>query len=263
MDIFRDSQGKPRILSGVSVGAGGARVAEYAGMAGFDFVWIDLEHGTFNFSNVETACAFTKAGGAIPVVRTCSAQRTHILRALEAGGQIVVVPMVNDKTTVEQVVEYGRFPPQGKRGYSTLTRGLHYGDFGSVPFQGANAETHLFVQIETREAVENIDAICSVEGLSGILIGPGDLSTDYGKPAQFDDEEVLTVIEHCIRRAVKAGKVGAAFATSDSIQKKALNAGAQLLVIASDWAGIKAGWQKNLEAFEPVKAHYQSLLKNS
>lgn len=249
MDIFHDGDGKPRVLKAVSLSSGSERFAEFAGMTGFDAVWIDLEHTSSNFSNVERTCAYARAGGVLPVVRTCDAQRTHILRALEAGGRVVVVPMVSDKETALKVVEYGRFPPEGKRGYSTMTAGLRYGEWGNKPFQMANEHTYLFAQIETREAVENLDAILSVDGLSGILIGPGDLSTDYGKTAQYDDEEVLSVFESCITRAIGAGKYAAMFATAESLQKLGLKSGACLLIIASDFGSLRKDWTERVEAF--------------
>jgi 4-hydroxy-2-oxoheptanedioate aldolase len=247
-----DANGKHRVLRGVSVSSGSERIVEFAGQIGFDAAWLDLEHGSTNFARIEMMCAYARAGGLLPVVRTASAQRTHVLRALEAGGRIVVVPLVNDAATARQVVEYGRFPPEGKRGYQMLTAGLHYGQHGPELFRKANEETALLVQIETKEAVANLDAICEVKGLAGILVGPGDLSADMGKGGKFDDPEVLGAVEDCILRARKHGKYVATFATNEKLQRTALKAGVGLVIMAVDFPALRKEWTQQLAAFDAL-----------
>ena len=252
MNELFDAEGKVRVLRGVSVSSGSERIAEFAGLVGFDAAWLDLEHGSTNFARIERMCVYARAGGALPVVRTASAQRTHILRAFEAGARIVVVPMVNDARTAQQAVEYGRFPPEGKRGYQMLTPGLHYGQHGSDLFRRANEETCILVQIETREAVANLDAICGIEGLAGIFVGPGDLSAEMGKAGKFDDPEVLGAVEDCILRARRRGKYVGIFATGEKLQRTALKAGAGLVIMAADFASLRKDWTLQLAAFDSL-----------
>src|SRR5204862_7850094 len=121
----------------------------------------------------ESPWAAIEAGGATPVIRVPDGQRHHVLRALEVGANIVVVPMINTAEQARQVVRFGKFPPLGLRGYNTRSRGMNYG-LGGAPaemFEKANAATHLFGQVETTESVENLEAICAVDGISGILVG--------------------------------------------------------------------------------------------
>jgi 4-hydroxy-2-oxoheptanedioate aldolase len=132
---------------------------------------IEVEHGGASFSEVE-ACAWRpRRAGAVRTVRLPDHHRHHVLRALEVGARIVVVPMVNDAEIARDSCSHGKFPPLGSRGFNTRSRGLNYGLDGldRLPevFARANATTHLIAQIETREAVDNLDAICAVEGLSG------------------------------------------------------------------------------------------------
>ena len=191
-DPFTDlATGQARVLRGVAVLSRAPQIAELAGRLGFDLVWIDVEHGGVSFGEVETLCMAAESGGAVPVVRLPDHHRHHILRALEVGARIVIVPMVNDAETAREVVRHGKFPPLGERGFNTRSRGLNYGLAGlpeiSNTFAAANAGTHLIAQIETLEAAENLDAICAVDGISGVLVGPGDLSVSMGKTAAFTD----------------------------------------------------------------------------
>jgi 4-hydroxy-2-oxoheptanedioate aldolase len=112
-DPFKGEDHQRRILKGVTIISGSARLVELAGQIGFDTVWIELEHGPASFSEVEILCMAAEARGAIPTVRVPDHQRHHILRALEVGARIVIVPMVNDADTARDIVKHGKFPPLG------------------------------------------------------------------------------------------------------------------------------------------------------
>jgi len=165
-DLFHDSEGRPRILRGVSIYSNATRLAEMAARVGFETVWIEMEHGPADFEQVEALCTAAQAGGAAATVRIPDGQRHHVLRALEVGARIVVVPMVNTADQARRIVEYGKFPPLGQRGFNVRSRGVNYGlsDQKSA-FADANARTHLFAQIETLEAASNVEPICEIDGL--------------------------------------------------------------------------------------------------
>src|SRR5206468_5373601 len=116
--IFTDSSGQPRILRGVAVYSGATRLAEMAAQTGFETIWIEMEHGPADFGAVESLCMAIEAGGGVPTVRIPDGQRHHVLRALEVGARIVVVPMINGAEQAKQIVQYGKFPPLGLRGYN-------------------------------------------------------------------------------------------------------------------------------------------------
>src|SRR5205814_9102179 len=119
----------------------------------------------------------------LPLVRIPSAERTHVMRALEAGARIISVPMVESPETSRQIVEVGKYKPVGNRGFAGSTAGMRYGignPLGNTEW--ANRETHLFPQIETVTALRRCKEIVDVDGLSGGVIGPADLSFSMGKP---------------------------------------------------------------------------------
>lgn len=247
-----DSSGSPRVLRGTAILSRSLTIAEMAGRLGFDTVWLEVEHGGASFSEIEALCMAAEAGGAIPTVRLPDHHRHHILRALEVGARIVIVPMVNNAEIAREIVRHGKFPPLGARGFNTRSRGFNYGLDGMANmeslFRQVDAATHLIAQIETREAVENLDAICAVEGLSGILIGPGDLSVSYGKTAAFTDPEYIAFVAGIIRRAKEAGKHAGILVVPGPMLDACRAAGCDFFYCAGDINDLAKAWRGVLEA---------------
>lgn len=247
-DPFLSAAGHPNCVVGVALYNGSARLAELAGRVGFDTVWIELEHSPTDWNQAEAMCIAAENGGAIPTIRVPSHKRHHILRALEVGARIVVVPMVNQPEQAREIVRHGKFPPLGERGYNNRTRGVGYGLNGTSKASLAeiNRQVNLFVQIETRQAVENLHAICDVEGITGIFVGPGDLALSYGWGNQSDHPQLLEVVSRVIQAARKAGKVGGIFASPGPLLDTAVAAGSQLLIVGGDIADLTAAWSQLL-----------------
>ncbi len=243
-DPFLDENGESRVLLGVTVISNSPRIAELAGSSGLDTVWIEVEHGTAGFVEVESLCMATEAGGAVPTVRIPDYQRTHVLRAVEAGARILVVPMVNTAEQARLIVEHGKFPPLGRRGYNTRSRGVGYGLKPPMEaFSEANSRTHFFPQIETLEAVRNLDDICRVEGIAGVFIGPGDLTSDAGKPGCFNDPEMIDLVVSCIQRARALGKHAGILVVPGPMLDAAREAGCDLVFGGGDLADLSKAWK--------------------
>ncbi len=240
-----------RALKGAACITGSLKIAEMAGMIGFDMVWIEVEHGGASFADVEDLCRATEAGGAIPVVRVSDGGRDNVLRALEAGGKIIVVPLINTADEARSLVQNGKFPPLGSRGFNTRSRGLRYGLDGiakiAETFAHANAHTHLIAQIETCEAVENLDAICAVDGISGILVGPGDLSLAYGKPGAFGDAELIATVTEVMRRTRAANKHAGILVAPGPLLHACTNAGCDFFFCAGDINDLAKTWREVLQ----------------
>jgi 4-hydroxy-2-oxoheptanedioate aldolase len=247
VDIFSDANGNPRVLRGVAIVSGSPKIAEMAGKLGFDTVWIEVEHGGTTFAEVEILCMAAESGGAIPTVRLPNHHRENVLKALEVGAKIVVVPMVNNADIAKEIVTHGKFPPLGSRGFNTRSRGLNYGLDGlaeiQTVFARANAETHLIAQIETIEAAQNIEDICAVDGISGILIGPGDLSVSLGKTAAFTDPELIELVVKVIGTTRKAGKHAGILVAPGPMLDAAKAAGCNLMFIGGDINDLAKAWR--------------------
>ena len=240
--ILRWEQGQ-QPLFGVQVLTRSTMLCELAGGVGLDAVWIELEHGGASFDTVQSMCIACAAGGAVPVARVPGHERPHILRSLECGARIVVVPMVNDAATARTIVRWGKFAPLGERGFNTGSRGLRYGMYDLVESQAwANEHTHLIAQIETTTAIGNLDEILSVDGISGVLIGPGDLSVSLGVTAQFDHPKLIEAITGVIEKTKAAGK-HAGILAGRPLLKIALDAGADLFFCGSDLKAMGQTWK--------------------
>lgn len=254
-NLFLDSDGRPRVLCGVSVNSGSARLAELAARIGFETVWVEMEHGPTDFSAAEAVCHAVEASGGVAAVRVPDGQRCHVLRALEIGARIVIVPMVNSVEQAASVVRFGKFPPIGQRGFSSRSRGVDYGLSG-VPafFAEANARTHLFVQIETLEGVKNLEGICALDGISGIFVGPGDLSVDLGC-SSLTDERLIRTIADCICRAKVKGKHAGIMVVPGPLLRAAMDAGCDLVFAGSDITDLIGSWQRLLESLRVGGTH--------
>jgi len=235
-----------RTLVGVQALTRSTVVCEMAGQIGVDAVWIEVEHGAVGFEAIEAMSVASIAGGAVPVARVPDHHRHHVLRSLEVGARIVVVPMVNDAAIAQEIVRWGKFDPLGERGFNTGSRGLRYGLHDvAVSHEWANAHTHLIAQIETREAMENLDAILAVAGISGVLVGPGDLSCSLGVPRQREHELVQDAVRTIVRRTKGTGKKAGILA-SPPLLKIAMEEGADLLFCSSDVNVVAQGWRNML-----------------
>jgi len=241
-------EGQPRLVRGVTVYSGSARLAELAARIGFETVWIELEHSPTSWTQAEAMCAAIEAGGSVPTIRVPNWERQNVLLALEVGARILVVPMVNSVDQAREVVRHGKFPPVGERGYNARTRGVGFALAGMTESLLAeiNDSVHLFVQIETPESVQNLAAICEVPGLSGIFVGPGDLSMNYGWVGQLNHPQLIEIVANVIRTARKAGKLVGIMVAPGPLLQAAIDAGAQLVIVGGDVADVSLAWQKLL-----------------
>lgn len=227
-------------------------LASLAAKVGFEAIWIEMEHGPVNFESVDALSLAAEAGGIFPLVRLPDGERHHVLRALESGARIILVPMVNVAEEARKIVEHGKYPPLGQRGFNTRSRGLGMGLEPVVEALAlANARTHLFTQIETLEAVENLQEICAVEGLSGVFFGPGDLSMSLGIPGQVNDERVVSMVINCLKRAKSAGKLTGIFVLPGDLLDAAVEAGCDLVICGGDVMDLAKAWKNLLSAIPP------------
>jgi 2-keto-3-deoxy-L-rhamnonate aldolase RhmA len=246
---FRDREGQSQLVRGVTVYSGSARLAELAARIGFETVWIELEHSPTSWNQVEAMCAAIAAAGSLPTIRVPNWERPNVLMALEVGARIIVVPMINTAEQAREVVRHGKFPPIGERGYNARTRGVGFGLAGMTESLLAeiNDSIHLFVQIETPEAVQNLAAICDVPGLSGVFVGPGDLSMNYGWVGQLNHPKLIEIVTDVIRRARNAGKLVGIMVAPGPLLNAAIDAGAQLVIMGGDIADVSVAWQNLLK----------------
>lgn len=173
-------------------------LVELIGMAGFDFVMLDAEHGAA-YNNLPALIMAADAAGVTPIVRMPDHGRAFLNWALEGGAGGVQVPMVNTPDEAYQLVQETKFAPLGSRGFSNATRAANYGAISTLDYaELANRETILIVQIETKAALDCAAEIASVPGVDMVFIGPADLAQSLGFPGQSKAPQVIDVIERGI-----------------------------------------------------------------
>ena len=196
---------------GVSVGSWmqvpSPSIAEIMGQAGYDWVAVDLEHGSISYQQLPDIFRALELGGTLPLARLAEGHSKDCKRTLDAGAGGVIVPMVESAEQLSAVRDACRWPPAGTRGVGFSRANLfgkhfdRYREEAQVPL--------LVAMIEQIRAVDNLDAILAVDGLDAILIGPYDLSASMGLTAQFDAPAFRAATESirslCTRRNIPCG----------------------------------------------------------
>ena len=169
-------------------------IAEIMAKAGFDWLTVDMEHSAITMHEAQQLIQVIDLCGVSPLVRVSQNEPDLIKRVMDAGAYGVIVPMVNTKEDAERAVGSVRYPPQGFRGVG-LARAQAYGaDFDGYR-RWNETESIVIVQVEHIKAVENIEAILSVDGVDGFIVGPYDLSGSLGVPGQFDHPDVVAALD--------------------------------------------------------------------
>lgn len=201
--------------------------------AGFDWILLDTEHSP---NDVTLVLAQLQAAAAYPVstlVRPAWNDVVLIKRHLDIGVQTLLIPWVQTPEDAERAVRAMRYPPQGMRGVSVSAR---HNRFGRVKdyFEHVHDELCLLVQIETRAALENIEAIAAVDGVDGLFIGPADLSADFGRVGTTSTPEITTVIENAVGRIRASGKAAGILWGEEAEAKRWLERGVNFIAVGSD-----------------------------
>jgi 2-keto-3-deoxy-L-rhamnonate aldolase RhmA len=174
--------------------------------AGFDFAFIDMEHGPFSLESATELIRTLRLSGMTPLVRVPDGQYHLIARVLDAGAEGFMVPRVETRAQVEYIVSCAKYPPLGKRGCSVMKGHNDYQKAELHEFTTRmNQENLVILQIERKEAVEAIDDLLSVAGVDAIVFGPKDLALSLGRPENFEDAETQAAMDKVLRSCQEHG----------------------------------------------------------
>lgn len=201
-----------------------------------DFVWIDAEHNPMSLERIQAHIMATKGTRTTPLVRVAANDPALIKPVLDIGAAGIIVPLVKTAEDVKLAVAACRYPPEGIRGYGPRRPG-DYGRLGGPDFlKQANESVLTIVQIEQREAVENLDAILAVPGLASVMVGPNDLAASLGYAGQPTHPEVTRVIESIAAKANQAGiPAGIAVGSDPEVLAGWLDRGFSWVAIGADF----------------------------
>ena len=221
--------------------------AEISAGAGFDWLLIDAEHAPYDLRGVQSHLQAIAPYNVSVLVRPAEGSTASIKQLLDIGAQTLLIPMVNSAEQAEQLVRDCLYPPQGIRGLGTsIARAAHWNGIPNY-LKEANKEICLIVQVETQQAIDNLEEIVAVEGVHGVFIGPSDLSASMGYIGQPDHPKVIDTVEHAIATILKAGKAAGVLAVDEKLAKAYSQKGANFIGVGVD-ASLLAASVRNLAA---------------
>lgn len=183
-------------------------IARTFAAAGFDYVFIDMEHGSYDLETVQDMIAAANGSGITPIVRVGELLYSLVARLLDAGAQGIILPRVEDPRLLEEALSWMRFPPVGKRGYGVNTTMIGYENHGFKQIiEHLNLNTLSVVQFETTLAMERAEELLSLSGLDIAMVGPADLSIALGIPGEFEHPLLVSTVERLIEQCNTAGVV--------------------------------------------------------
>ena len=224
--------------------------AEVMAHQGWDTLTIDLQHGVIDYAALVPMLQAISTTPTVPIVRVPWLEPGILMKALDAGAYGVICPMINTREDAQKLVAYTHYAPQGTRSFGPVRATLYGG--ADYP-QHANKTIVSFAMIETAQAVDNLDAILSVEGLDAIYIGPSDLSLSMGCKPVFDDVEpkAQAAIEHIVARAKAHGVVAGIHNGRVDVAQARVDLGFRFVTLGSDARLLAAGSQ---ELLGPMRA---------
>lgn len=183
-------------------------IARTFAAAGFDYVFIDMEHGSYNLETVHDMITASLEAGITPIVRVAELLYSLVARLLDSGAQGIILPRVEDPKILEEALSWLRFPPEGKRGYGVNTTMIGYESRGFREIiEHKNRNTVSVVQFESMTAIERADELLSLKGFDIAMVGPADLSINLGIPGEFDNPKLVSVVEGLIAKCNRHGVV--------------------------------------------------------
>jgi 2-dehydro-3-deoxyglucarate aldolase len=240
-----------KTLIGCWVSLANPITTEILGLAGFDWLLLDGEHSPNELGSFVLQLMALKDSPSAPFVRPQWNDAVLIKRLLDAGFYNFLIPCVETAEEAKAAVAATRYPPHGVRGVSVAMRGNHYGTVQEYQ-KIINDNIVVTVQIESPQAVANIDSICNVEGIDAVFIGPSDLAASYGHLGNPSHPEVQAAMRTVIDRAKAAGMPIGILAAAEADTRRYMEMGVTMVAVGSDQGVFRAGTQALRDKFATV-----------
>ena len=234
INTFKKQFKKNEPLIGLWVGLANGYTAELAANAGFDWLLLDGEHAPNDLITLLSQLQAVAPYKSHPIIRPPIGDRAIIKQLLDIGVQTLLIPMVDTPEQAADLVKAIHYPPKGVRGVgSALARASRW---NSVPdyLHKAGDELCLLVQIETKEGLDNLEAIVNTDGIDGIFIGPADLSASLGHLGNPKHPEVQKVIEEAFACIKKAGKASGILMADRALARHYIKLGVNFIAVGTD-----------------------------
>jgi 4-hydroxy-2-oxoheptanedioate aldolase len=240
-------------LAGTWSNMGSCITSEMASSLGFDWILLDQEHGPGDNLTLLHQMQAISIGKAAPIVRITWNEMPRFKRALDLGAAGIMVPYVQTRQEAEYAVSSMRYPAGGMRGVASSPRAAGYGrDFADY-FARANNELLAIVQIETGQALDNLEQIALVDGVDVLFVGPSDLSISLNKPGRFNDPDFVAALEKVAQVARRAGKAAGILLGSPKLLGLVRELGFSFVALGTDSRMVMDGLKSSLDALNKCK----------
>lgn len=240
-------------LAGTWLNLGSPLTAEMAGLAGFDWVLLDHEHGPGSDTTILHQLQAVSATPAAGLVRIAGNEAPRFKRVLDAGAHGVMVPYISTAAEAQAAVASLRYPPRGVRGVAKLNRAAAFGAGFEAYFAHAHEWLVNAVQIETAEGVNQVDAIAAVDGADVIFAGPLDLTTNLGIMGQYSHPIFLDALKRIAAAAKNAGKAAGILLLDPAQLTMAHELGYSFIALGSDGGSVNAALRATATAVKAAK----------
>ena len=244
MKWLRERVQSGELLSGTWLNLGSSLTAEMTGLAGFDWVCIDLEHGAGDHSELVLQLQALSGTPAAPLVRLTWNEPPRFKRALDLGPSGLVIPWVNNADEAKAAVAAMQYPPRGIRGVAKMNRAAGFGGDFDEYFSRASDDLLTVVQIETKEAIDQVDEIAKVDGVDVVFVGPLDLSISLGVPQDFQHAKFNEAVDRVLKATKNAGKAAGIIGFGADSVEKFIEKGFTFIAIGSDGSLVNDGMKK-------------------
>jgi 2-keto-3-deoxy-L-rhamnonate aldolase RhmA len=259
VDIFpttiKSKLAEGQIVVGLGTRAPRIDMAMIAKTCGFDWLFIDMEHGTLDVDSASQLSIAAISLGITPIVRVPGNEHYHSTRVLDNGAQGVIVPHVNTPEVAQSIVQNLRYPPIGHRSISGMQPVAHYKSLTMSELTNQiNEETMIVVMLEAPQAIANADAIAQIDGIDVLLIGTNDLCAEMGLHGQFGHASIekayCAVVAACKKHNKVAGMAGVG---DPKLMEKYISIGARFVAGGSDQSFMMAGACERIAFLRSIK----------
>jgi 4-hydroxy-2-oxoheptanedioate aldolase len=237
---FKHAIAKGQLQIGLWCSLASPIATEIVSHSGYDWLLLDTEHSPNEVPSILAQMQAAQASTASCIVRPAWNDMVLIKRYLDIGAQTLLLPFVQTPEEARRAVEWTRYPPRGVRGITGSGRASRYGRVKDY-LKNASDEICVLVQVETREALREIEVIASVEGVDGVFIGPNDLSASFGHIGNWGHPEVQAALEDAVKRLKKVGKAAGILTPNEEEAKKFISWGYTFVAVGADLGLLAKG----------------------
>ncbi|MCD7796373.1 MAG: aldolase/citrate lyase family protein, partial [Clostridiales bacterium] len=234
LEKFRNKISNSENVYGIFMKTSDPMFVEAAGIAGFDFVILDMEHGPATIERQQNNIRAAEARGTVPIIRLKDKAENTISKALDIGAYGIQVPQIKTAEEARQVVKYAKFYPYGMREVCRFVRAADYSKMDRFEYFEDSKNILIILQLEDIDAIKNLDSILDVDGVDILFIGPYDLSQSLGIPGQVNNPKVVDAMKGIIDKAKEKNKIIGTFVDTPEDFKMWRDIGLQYLGYSVD-----------------------------